>query len=228
MYTKALGNGLFPATDTAASELATAQGEMPVGSPALLFACVLIMIRVTWAKMIRTFPTLGAGFHTLDGSHCRCSRASSLCIQTPIIADAIQPGWLSRVHHAASIPASSTLITRVPGYPPLTSPQGPTSLPQPTRIKFHWLPRMCWKAWIWTFAEGPKPHIKLHIANIPILAVHNISNSEFPKRDSISRLPFHEWIFCSGLCSHRSRKRMKKKKNRDPFPNCYSLSSPEV
>lgn len=55
---------------------------MPVGSPALLFACVFIMIRVTWAKMIRTFPTLGAGFHTLDGSHCRCSRLQPLYSDT--------------------------------------------------------------------------------------------------------------------------------------------------
>lgn len=157
---------------------------MLVGNPVLLFARVFIMIRVTWAKMIHTFPTLGAGFHTPDGSHCRRSRAYSLCIQTPIISDAIKPGLQSWVHHAASIPSSSSLITRLPEYPPLTSPQGPTSLPQPTGIKFYWLPRMCGKAWIWTFAEGPNPHIKLHITNIPILAVHSISNSEFPKLDS--------------------------------------------
>lgn len=199
---------------------------MLVGNPVLLFACVFIMIRVTWAKIIHTFPTLGAGFHTPDGSHCRRSRAYSLCIQTPIISDAIKPGLRSWVHHAASIPSSSSLITRLPGYPPLTSRQGPISLPQPTGIKFHWLPRMCGKAWIWTFTEGPNPHIKLHIANIPILAVHSISNSEFPKLDSISWLPFHEWIVCSGLCSHGSRKRMNK--NRDPFPDCCSVSSPKV
>lgn len=75
---------------------------------------------------------------------------------------------------------------------------------------------MCWEAWIWTFTKGPNPHIKLHTVNIPILAVHSISNSEFPKLDSISRLPSHEWTFscfnCSGLCSHGSRKRINRKK----------------